>query len=223
MGYEITINNITFTYVIKRTTKNKILIRVSDGIVLVSATKRTKIKEIEKLLVKHIDFIEEQLYKTAPKEIIHLNGIPYKPKLFIGSKASVEIIGEEIHITAKNDDLESFRKVLYDFYKKEVEQEILKLMGAALYDFYEINFPTISVRYMKSMFGNYCKQKHHIKLSSILAKYDYEYIKFILYHELCHVQEFNHSKEFFALYEKKYPNAKRVRKIFKEIKYNDCL
>ena len=223
MNYEITINNITFTYAVKRTAKDNILIRVRDGMVIVSVTKRTKIKEIEKLLVKHIDFIEEQLHKTAPDEIIHLNGIPYRPRFFVGSKAMVEVIGDEIHITAKNDNIESFKKVLYDFYKKEVEHEVLKLMGTALYDFYDINFPTISVRYMKSMFGNYYKQKHHVKLSSILAKYDYEYIKFILYHELCHVQEFNHSNEFYALYEKKYPNAKKVRKIFKEIKYNDYL
>ena len=223
MNYQITINNITFTYAVKRTTKDKILLRVRDGIVIVSATKKTKIQEIEEILVKYIDFIEEKLKKTAPDEIIHLNGIPYKPRFFIGNKAMVEVVGDEICITAKNDNVESFKKVLYDFYKKEVEREVLKLMSTALYDFYDIDFPTISVRYMKSMFGNYYKQKHHVKLSSILAKYDYEYIKFVLYHELCHVQEFNHSNEFFALYEKKYPNAKKVRKIFKKIKYNDCL
>ena len=223
MNYQITINNITFTYAVKRTTKDKILLRVRDGIVIVSATKKTKIQEIEEILVKYIDFIEEKLKKTAPDEIIHLNGIPYKPRFFIGNKAMVEVVGDEICITAKNDNVESFKKVLYDFYRKEVEREVLKLMGTALYDFYDIDFPTISVRYMKSMFGNYYKQKHHVKLSSILAKYDYEYIKFVLYHELCHVLEFNHSNEFFALYEKKYPDAKKVRKIFKKIKYNDCL
>jgi predicted metal-dependent hydrolase len=76
---------------------------------------------------------------------------------------------------------------------------------------------------MKSMFGNYHKVKHHVKLSSILAKYDYKYIKFILYHELSHVVEFNHTKKFFAYYEAKYPNAISVRKVFKKIKYNDCL
>jgi predicted metal-dependent hydrolase len=223
MNYNITINGLSFTYTIKRTTKSKIYIRVRDGVVIVSCTKRTSIKEIEQLLKKHLSFIEEQLQKTVKEEIIHVNGLPYRPRFFVGNYNDVEIIGDEIHIVSKKDDFESYKKVLYDFYKKEVEYEINKVMGVALYDFYDIRFPTISVRYMKTMFGNYCKQKHHIKLSSILAKYDYKYIKFILYHELCHVTEFNHSDAFFALYERKYPGAKNIRKIFKRINYNDYL
>ena len=71
------------------------------------------------------------------------------------------------------------KKILYDFYKREVEKEVEKLISEAKKDFSEISFPTISVRFMKSMFGNYHKVKHHVKLSSILAKYDYKYIKFI--------------------------------------------
>ena len=152
-----------------------------------------------------------------------MNGIPYKPRYFVSDKNKVMIVGDEIYLYSKDDSLEKYKKILYDFYKKEVEKEIEKLISEAKKDFSEIAFPTISVRFMKSMFGNYHKVKHHVKLSSILAKYDYKYIKFILYHELSHVVEFNHTKKFFAYYEAKYPNAISVRKVFKKIKYNDCL
>lgn len=223
MGKSITIDGVSFEYVVRRTTKNKIYIRVKEGVVKVSATKKTTVKEIEKLLVTHIDFIKKQLNSSKREDFIHLNGVAYRPRFFVGQRAYVEIVGDEIHLYSKTNEISSYQKVLYDFYKKEVEKELLKLMSEAYYDFSEITFPTISVRYMKSMFGNYHKLNHHIKISSILAKYDYKYIKFILYHELCHVIEFNHSNEFFVLYEKKYHDAKTIRKVFKKIKYNDYL
>ena len=219
----ISIDGVSFYYEIKRTTKKKIYIRVKDGIVKVSATKNITLKEVKELFAKHIDFIKEQLILTKKEDIIHVNGTPYKPRYFVGDKNKVMIIGDEIHLYSKDNSLEKYKKILYDFYKKEVEKEIEKLISEAKKDFSEISFPTISVRFMKSMFGNYHKVKHHVKLSSILAKYDYKYIKFILYHELSHVVEFNHTKKFFAYYEAKYPNAISVRKVFKKIKYNDCL
>jgi predicted metal-dependent hydrolase len=219
----ISIDGVSFYYEIKRTTKKKIYIRVKDGIVKVSATKNITLKEVKELFAKHILFIKEQLILTKKEDVIHVNGTPYKPRYFVSDKNKVMIIGDEIYLYSKNDSLEKYKKILYDFYKKEVEKEVEKLISEAKKDFSEIAFPTISVRFMKSMFGNYHKVKHHVKLSSILAKYDYKYIKFILYHELSHVVEFNHTKKFFAYYEAKYPNAISVRKVFKKIKYNDCL
>jgi predicted metal-dependent hydrolase len=219
----ISIDGVSFYYEIKRTTKKKIYIRVKDGIVKVSATKNITLKEVKELFAKHIDFIKEQLILTKKEDVIHVNGTPYKPRYFVSDKNKVMIIGDEIYLYSKDDSLEKYKKILYDFYKKEVEKEVEKLISEAKKDFSEIAFPTISVRFMKSMFGNYHKVKHHVKLSSILAKYDYKYIKFILYHELSHVVEFNHTKKFFAYYEAKYPNAISVRKVFKKIKYNDCL
>lgn len=219
----ISIDGVSFYYEIKRTTKKKIYIRVKDGIVKVSATKNITLKEVKELFVKHIGFIKEQLILTKKEDVIHVNGTPYKPRYFVSDKNKVMIIGDEIYLYSKDDSLEKYKKILYDFYKREVEKEVEKLISEAKKDFSEIAFPTISVRFMKSMFGNYHKVKHHVKLSSILAKYDYKYIKFILYHELSHVVEFNHTKKFFAYYEAKYPNAISVRKVFKKIKYNDCL
>lgn len=223
MEKRITIDGVTFSYIIKRSTKRKIYIRVKDGVVKVSCTKKTTTQEIERLLGVHIEFIKKQLFFSKKEDIIHLNGIAYRPRFLVGNKPHVEICGDEIHLYSKTGEMSSYKSILYSFYKEEVERELLKLMSEAYYDFSDIKFPTISVRYMKSMYGNYHKAKHHIKLSSILAKYDYKYIKFILYHELCHVTQFNHSNEFFALYDLKYHGAKEERKIFKEIKYNDYL
>ena len=219
----ISIDGVSFEYTIKRSTKNKVYIRVKNGVVNVSCHKNTSVSKIEELLKKHINFIKKHIGDSTEREFIHLNGIPYKPKFIPSDKNGVRLLENEIYIFSKKDESDAYKKVLYDFYKKEVETEISKILYEAQCDFAEVNFPSISVRYMVSMFGNYNRKKHHIKLSSILAKYDYKYIKFILYHELCHVSVFNHSKEFYDLYEKKYFNAIIERKLFKKIKYHDYI
>ena len=220
---KIVIDGFSFTYTVRRTTKKKIYIRVKDGVVVVSATKMTKISEVESLLAKHLDFIQQNLKNDIKENVIHFNGISYDPRFFISNKSNVLIVGNEIHIFTKEPTLELQKKALYDFYQREVEKELNKLICAAMYDFSEIDFPTLSVRYMKTMFGNYHSKKNHIKISSLLGKYDFKYIKHVLYHELCHVTEFNHSKKFFELFEKKYKDALIVRKTLKKIKYNDYL
>ena len=219
---QITIDNLTFNLVVRKTTKRKLYIRVKEDVVYVSVTKKTKDKEIINLLQKHIDFIRKKLIENKKQDIIHFGGREYKPVFTIGKKG-VNVIGDEIHISAPNKDIETYKKVLYAFYKQMVEQELDRLMNVVKNDFREINLPKITVRYMKSMFGNYRRVSHEIKLSSILAKYDFKYIKVVLYHELSHVYEFNHSKKFYMIFESKYPNAKRVDFTLKKIKYNDCL
>ena len=219
---QLKVNDLTINYVVKKTTKKKIYMRVKDEIVILSVTKRTTKKEVEALIIKNIELIKTTLEKNKKQNIIHLNSIGYKPR-FITGKNGVYIDGEEIVISAKTSDLASYKRVLYTFYKKEVERIVLLLLEDVEKDFKEINIPPITVRYLKSMFGNYSRSKHAIKLSSILAKYDYEFIKVVLYHELSHVFEFNHSKKFYAVFESKYPNARKLNFMLKKIKYNDCL
>ena len=221
---ELKYNNQTITYIVNYRTKNKIYLRVKNGIVCVSCPKRTPKKHVEEILIKYFDTLVERINKTKIQNTIHFNGVSYIPKLVVGTKKGVIIDGNEIIIVSTKNDLDSFKKVLYAFYKEEVEKEISYIISTAMNDFYEINvFPRVEVRYMKSMFGNYNRTKHLVKLSSILAKYDRQYIKHVLYHELSHVFEMNHSKKFYAVFDLKYPNAKAVRKEFKKIKYYDYL
>ena len=59
----IIIDNVLVSYIVKRTTTKKIYIRVKDGVVVVSATKYTTIKEITELLQKHKDFILKKWHR----------------------------------------------------------------------------------------------------------------------------------------------------------------
>ena len=220
---QITHKNITLNYVIRRTTKSKIYLRVKDGVVVVSATKRTTIKDVESIIIKHFDYLVELIKKHEKQNVIHINGLSYVPKFYLGDKPKVILDNGIIYICAKKNDSDEYKKVLYKYFKEVVEREILSLIPEIKLAFPNTIIPEIKVNYYKSMFGNYNRKNHTIKISSMLARYDKEYIRLVLYHEMCHIYEFNHSKNYYALFESKYPNAKRKNFELKKIKYNDYI
>lgn len=220
---QITINDYTFNYVIRRTTKKKIYIRVKENLVVISCTKKTNSTYIKQILSENIDFIKEQLSLTNKELVVHLNDKLYSLKLEKGVKSSIQIDENMICITAKNTEINSYKKVLDELYKFEINKELCKIIYEAEKSFPEVKMPNIIIRNMKRALGNYNRRKHLITLSTRLGKYDYKYIKFVLYHELSHVLEFNHSQKFYKVFESKYPNAKQITKVLKKIKYNDYI
>ena len=219
----ITHKNITLNYIVRRTTKKKIYLRVKDGVVVVSATKRISIKEIESLIIKHFDYLVEQLNKNQVSNVIHFHGVAYTPKFYLGDHEKVAVIDDIIHICAKKNTREEYQKVLYKFFKEETIKELNRILPEVQRDFPEVVIPQIKVSYWKSLFGNYNRKTHVIKISSMCARCDKEYTKLVLYHEMCHIFVFNHSKDFYSLFERKYPDAKRKNFILKKTKYYDYI
>lgn len=209
---------------IKKSTKRKIYLRAKENYILVTCPKKTTDNYILELVLKHFDSLYDSMLKKKKQDIVHYNGVGYRPRFFIGKSNGVVINNDEIWICAKKDDITCYKKALHEFYKKELINEFNKLIDEAKKDFYEVkNFPTFEFRYMISMFGNYSRSKHHVKLSTILIKYDFKFIKYVLYHELSHIMEMNHSDKFYKVLVAKYPKALEIRKELKKIKYYDCI
>lgn len=60
------------------------------------------------------------------------------------------------------------------------------------------NIPIIKVRKMKRQWGN-CARCGQLTFNTHLIKAPLELIDYVILHELCHLQEFNHSIKFYAL------------------------
>lgn len=72
----------------------------------------------------------------------------------------------------------------------------------------------VSVRRQASRWAS-CSAKKNISLNYRLMKYSREIIDYVIYHELCHLEEMNHSGKFWKLVEMYVPNYKEYRKILK--------
>lgn len=70
--------------------------------------------------------------------------------------------------------------------------------------------PRPRLRYMKAQWGN-CTQSGVVTLNIHLIKAKDELLRYVIAHELCHIAEFRHSKRFYMLLSRIYPNWKEAR------------
>ncbi|MBE6499553.1 MAG: M48 family metallopeptidase [Methanobrevibacter thaueri] len=114
---------------------------------------------------------------------------------------------------SKRTTIEARKKILDEFYRQELKNEIpqtleecIKIVGKKP--------ANVNVRKMKN-WGN-CKQDGRITLNLNLAKKDKEYLEYVMIHELCHLIEFNHSKNFKKLMDNFCPNWRIIKKKLNE-------
>ena len=159
-------------------------------------------------------------------DYVHLNDKQYVLSYVLGHENACYFNQVDVILVAKKNDKKLYRKNLYQYYKQVVEQEVRKLLPQVYKDFAEIKMPVINVKDYKSNRLGICRKVNDtyvVSLSAKLAKYDLKYIKVVLYHELSHIFEMNHSKAFYDVFESKYKDAKKAQKALKAIKYRDCI
>ena len=76
---------------------------------------------------------------------------------------------------------------------------------------YNLKYNRISIRNQKSRWGS-CSKRGNLNFNYKILQLPAEIRDYIIVHELCHLQEFNHSKNFWALVGKAVPNYREIRK-----------
>ena len=78
------------------------------------------------------------------------------------------------------------------------------------------NFKKITIRSQKTRWGS-CSAKGRLSFNYRLMKFRKEVIDYVIIHELCHLKEMNHSKNFWSLVEGFCPDYKKLKKELKTI------
>ena len=97
---------------------------------------------------------------------------------------------------------------------KKYRSEVLILVKERLtyYNkFYNLKYGRISIRNQKSRWGS-CSRKGNLNFNYKILQLPVEIQDYIIVHELCHLQEFNHSKNFWNLVGQTVPNYKEIRR-----------
>lgn len=100
-----------------------------------------------------------------------------------------------------------------------VKYRALKLVKERLKyfnQFYGFGYKKISIRNPRTRWGS-CSSKGNLNYSYRLIFLPENYRDYIIVHELCHLKEFNHSKNFWGLVEKIIPDYKKIVKELKNI------
>lgn len=166
-------------------------------------------KGIEKFQNKIENFEETELFSIKKQYLI-----------LFGSKYNFSIEKNYDHFLLKIKDLKSFKlknndensitqkikfllKFYLDLHLKKSQKDFEKIM--------EIPEHKISIRYKTSNWASNSVKKLSISYNSKLAHFETKIINYVIVHELVHHLHPNHSKNFWNLVEKYYPNWKQVR------------
>lgn len=190
--------------IIRKNNKNTYL-RVKDGKIIVTTNYLTSLTTINKLIKNNTAFIDKALNKNNQKkedDSFKLFGNSYD---IIYGFNDTEIDNNKIY-TKDNKSLNKYlSKYIYNIYEERINY---------YYNLFEENIPipNLKIRKMTSRWGVCNIKNHNVTLNLELSKYNIECLNYVIVHELSHFIHPNHSKEFWLLVGKYYPNYKDIRK-----------
>lgn len=217
-------------YTLERKKIKNCYISVQDGIVKVRVPRRVTQEKIEEILRKRADWILECLEKQKakikpPKEyregevfrvlgkdvILHISYEKIKkPKL----KHWFHQFYVSLPIEKQENEKEQIEKLVHQFYKKLAEKEVERAMRKMTMEV-GIAPNQYKIKKLKSTWGN-CSTSGNISINQKVVMYSRHAIEYVCLHELCHLENMNHSKDFWNMVAKYMPDYKEAEKELKE-------
>ncbi len=123
-------------------------------------------------------------------------------QIIIGHPMSINSDDERVQKVARSACIRALRKQA-----EQLLPQRLKLL-ASQHDF---QYHSVAVKQLKSRWGS-CDQSQNIVLNLFLMQLPWEYIDYVLQHELVHTRVLHHGSDFWQTFETVLPNAKQLRK-----------
>lgn len=206
-------NNEEYPIEIVRKLQNKnTYFRVKKDLTLYITTNFfTKDKDILKMIEENRKALEK-MYSKQLEKCENLSGFSYLGKkydiIYVTGKDIT--IGENKVFIGKDANLDKW-------YKKQAEYIFKERFDICYQQFTrKIPYPKLRIRKMTSRWG-VCNYKDIVvTLNLELIKREPACLDYVIYHELSHLIEANHSSRFWQVVEENYPSYKNVRRILKK-------
>jgi len=197
-----------------------------DGSLRIIAPRRMSRRAIHKTLQQRVShvvrFLDDARSKQRERPVHrYVNG---EEHLFLGQNHPLEIIEEpgkrgsvglfngQIRVIAPDARAEAISNRLVRWYRQQALQyftsrlELISKYTSWTGD----QAPPLRLRKMKRRWGS-CSAAGVITLNTHLVKTPPQCIDYVIAHELCHLQELNHGKAFYALQERLFPGWREAK------------
>ena len=183
----------------------------NGGLVIVAPNHWSK-RQIRATLSQNISRVERFLLRARQQQLEPLHYVTGEQHLYLGKRyplvicpaegrqTSVIFTGQEIRVEISRRNTGDIQVLLQGWYRQQalkVLSERLQLIKQRAAWARDRSIP-LKLRRMKRTWGN-CSSKGIIKLNTHLIKAPLPVIDSVIAHELCHLQEMNHGKAFYAL------------------------
>jgi len=85
--------------------------------------------------------------------------------------------------------------------------------------FYKFNINRIAIKNQRSRWGS-CSKKANLNFNYRIIFLEPQFADYLIVHELCHLEQFNHSKNFWNLVEKTIPDYKIINQKLRHLPMN---
>lgn len=211
--------------IILRTHRRSLCLTITkDGSLVVRAPVRMNMNDILRYIQEKENWINKKQEEIQKRLCINRDILTYEKFLFLGKKYSLKKISgikkielsEDAFLAPNLENYDLFPKIK-KWYIKQADI-ILKERLEYFADIMQIDYASVSLCNSKTRWGS-CDNFRNIKLNFRLIMLPHKAIDFVLIHELTHIIEFNHSKEFYKVIQTIMPTYKLQQKILKENDY----
>ncbi|MBL4931416.1 M48 family metallopeptidase [Clostridium paridis] len=199
--------------IVRNSRRKKIAIKISEeNEIIVLVPKYTTKKYIEEIVNLNKTIIEKRLLEAKvskekgvlEKGYVFLLGekIPIKLQYIYESNNRLKYTGNEIEVFIFNEEKSKetiIKNLLTEWYKK-IGKAYLSKMFVEKAETLGFKFNDVRVKDVNTRWGS-CSSKGNINLNYRLIMMPEEVINYVMIHELCHLREMNHSKNFWTLVE----------------------
>lgn len=214
----------------------RLQINLDEPKVILTVPKFAMNFEINRFLKSKQSWIEKHLSKALKKaqlrpkpqyknsDIFYYFGEPVSLVINFTDKKrpNVRIRGDKMYLSLNNSIPENkipsyAKKAIQDFYRKKAEETVHDRLQY-FNEHYGFRYNRVTLRNQKSRWGS-CTGKLNLNFNWRLIMAPIEIIDYVIVHELCHLNQMNHSRNFWNLVAETIPKYKVYRKWLRENQY----
>lgn len=194
-----------------------------DGQVVVTAPLRAPQALIDSFVTEHQDWItqkhevaiQNRAALTQERETIFFRGTEYQLRVNVNSqlKSAVSLDDTQLIVTSPNESDQEVRKILEKWYRAAAKR-VFTARVPLLADLVNRDVTRVTIRSQRSRWGS-CSSRNTISLNWRLIMAPDWVSDYVIYHELAHLTQMNHSPKFWQLVEDYYPEYKKAEKWLK--------
>ncbi len=195
---------------------------MKDGCVVIKAPINMRDETINRFVEEKQNWIKEKLFLVNRTKVKFDDVISYKKFMLYGNKYSLILSDVKAIETNNNFEIvmpkkverEKILKTLKNWYKK-IAKQILSDRLAFIESRIKLKASLMKIGDSKGKWGS-CNSKGAINFNWRVIMLPPEIIDYVIVHELCHLVEMNHSKNFWKLVETFLPRTPELKNAIKE-------